>query len=262
MIKLDNVTFSYDENIILKNINLEIEKNKVTFIIGKNGSGKSTLSYLMNGLIFPSIGTITIDDLTISKKTNNQLIREKIGIVFQNPTNQIIFTKVEDDIRFTLENMHVPSNEIKNRIVDSLSIVGMEKYLDANPYNLSGGQKQRIAIASQLSIKKDYLVFDEATSQIDPTGKKDIYKLLKKLKKDMGIIFITNNIEELIYADDIIIIEKNKVHKYSLTEIINDTSILTKHHFEIPFIFKIAASLGIKDPAYINEKNILEMISK
>lgn len=259
MIKLQNITFKYDK-VILDNINLCIDKFKVTFIIGTNGSGKSTLANIISGLLFSQNGKIYLDDIELNKKTNNKLIRKKIGMVFQNPSNQIIFSKVYDDIKFTLENMKISKDIIPNRIKDSLKEVSMLDFIDVNPYNLSGGQKQRIAIASQLSLKPDYLIFDEATSMLDINGKKDIYVLLKSLKKDMGIIFITNNMEELIYADDIVIIDNKKVYKYTISDIINDNSILTKHKLDIPFIFKIASALNIKDINGINEELLLERI--
>lgn len=136
----------------------------------------------------------------------------------------------------------------------------MLDFMEANPYNLSGGQKQRIAIASQLSLTPDYIIFDEATSMLDINGKKDIYNLLGSLKKEMGIIFITNNIDELIYADDIVVIDNQKIYKYTITDIMKENSILTKHKLDIPFIFKIAKSLNINNPSCVNEKYILERI--
>jgi len=260
MIKLQNLTFRYDK-VILDNINLCIDNSKVTFIIGPNGSGKSTLASIIGGLLFPQSGSIYLDDIELNKKTSNKIVRKKIGMVFQNPSNQILFSKVYDDIKFALENMKISKNKIPNRIKESLKEVNMLDFIEANTYNLSGGQKQRIAIASQLSLKPDYLIFDEATSMLDISGKKNIYNLLNSLKKDLGVIFITNNMEELIYADDIIIIDNQKVYKYTLSDIIKENSILTKHNLDIPFIFKIAKSLNIKDPKDLNEKSILERIS-
>ena len=196
MIKLENVTFKYDE-VVLDNISINIKKNKVTFIIGINGSGKSTLANIISGLLFSKNGKVYLDDIELTKKIDNKIIRKKVGMVFQNPSNQIIFSKVYDDIKFTLENMKYPKDEIPALIKNSLEKVNMIDYIDANPYKLSGGQKQRVAIASQLSYSPDYLIFDEATSMIDISGKKDIYKLLKTLKKNMGIIYITNDMSEL-----------------------------------------------------------------
>lgn len=260
MIKLENITLKYDK-IVLDNINLSIDKSKITFIIGTNGSGKSTLASVISGLLTPQTGKVYLDDIELNKKTNNKLVREKIGMVFQNPSNQIIFSKVYDDIKFTLENMKISESLIPNIIKESLKKVSMLDFIDANPYNLSGGQKQRIAIASQLSLKPDYLIFDEATSMLDINGKKDIYNLIKNLKKDIGIIFITNNMDELIYADEIIIIDNHKVYKYTIDEIIKDNNILTKHKLDIPFIFKISSALNIKDANKINEKYLLERIN-
>ena len=260
MIKLENVTFKYDE-IVLDDISINIKKNKVTFIIGINGSGKSTLANIISGLLFSKNGKVYIDDIELTKKTDNKIIRKKVGMVFQNPSNQIIFSKVYDDIKFTLENMKYPKDEIPTLIKNSLEKVNMIDYIDANPYKLSGGQKQRVAIASQLSYSPNYLIFDEATSMIDISGKKDIYKLLKTLKKNMGIIYITNDMSELIYADDIIILDDHKIYKYSLLDIVKNNDILTRHKLNIPFILKLASLLNIKDIDKINEKYILERIN-
>lgn len=260
MIKLENVTFKYDE-VVLDDISINIKKNKVTFIIGINGSGKSTLANIISGLLFSKNGKVYLDDIELTKKIDNKIIRKKVGMVFQNPSNQIIFSKVYDDIKFTLENMKYPKDEIPTLIKNSLEKVNMIDYIDANPYKLSGGQKQRVAIASQLSYSPDYLIFDEATSMIDISGKKDIYKLLKTLKKNMGIIYITNDMSELIYADDIIILDNHKAYKYSLLDIVKNNDILTRHKLNIPFILKLASLLNIKDIDKINEKYILERIN-
>lgn len=260
MIKLENVTFKYDE-VVLDDISINIKKNKVTFIIGINGSGKSTLANIISGLLFSKNGKVYLDDIELTKKIDNKIIRKKVGMVFQNPSNQIIFSKVYDDIKFTLENMKYPKDEIPTLIKNSLEKVNMIDYIDANPYKLSGGQKQRVAIASQLSYSPDYLIFDEATSMIDISGKKDIYKLLKTLKKNMGIIYITNDMSELIYADDIIILDNHKAYKYSLLDIVKNNDILTRHKLNIPFILKLASLLNIKNIDKINEKYILERIN-
>lgn len=261
MIKLNNVTFKYDK-VVLEDINLKIHKSKITYIIGNNGSGKSTLASIMSGLLHPTTGNISIDDIDINKKTNNKLVRKKIGMVFQNPSYQILFTKVYDDINFILENMNIQKDKRDKIIKDSLQKVNMLDYINANPYNLSGGQKQRIALASQLSLNPDYLIFDESTSMLDINGKNDIYKLIKKLKKEIGIICITNNMEELIYADEIIIIDNKKAFKYDINDILNNTTILKEHNLDIPFIFKIANKLNIKNIKDVNEEYLLRKIGK
>lgn len=261
MIKLRNICFSYDKE-IFKNVNLDIQKNEITFIIGPNGAGKSTLANIIGGLIFPGDGEVYLDDVLVNKKTDNKLIRKKVGMVFQNPTNQILFTKVYDDIKFTLENMMVEKDKIPNIVEKSLSKVEMTDYLNYNPYNLSGGQKQRIAIASALSLNPNYLILDEATSMLDCSGKENIYKLLKKLKKDMGIIFITNNMNELIYADNIIIIDNLNVYKYKIEDIIKDNNILLRHNLKVPFMLKLVNKLGIDNANNISEEFILKRVGK
>lgn len=261
MIRLQDIAFKYDK-VIFSNISLDIDKSKITFIIGPNGSGKSTLANIISGLLFPQVGKVYLDDLEVSKKINNKIVRKKVGIVFQNPSNQILFSKVYDDIKFTLENMKIPKDEIPVIIHESLKEVGMLDFIDANPYNLSGGQKQRIAIASQLALKPDYLIFDEATSMLDPYGKKEIYQLIQKLKGKMGIVFITNNIDELLYADDVIIIDQQKVYKYTLSELLKENSILTNHKLDVPFLFKIANALNIEKTDDFNENTILERIGR
>lgn len=261
MIKLENITFKYDK-IIIDNINLNISKSKVTFIIGTNGSGKSTLASIISGLLYPISGKLSIDDLIINKKTDNKLIRNKVGIVFQNPSNQIIFSKVYDDLKFTLENIKIEKTLIPEIIKDSLKKVNMENFVNANPYELSGGEQQRIAIASQLTLNPDYLILDEATSMIDINGKQEIYKLISSLKKKMGIIFITNNMDELIYADEVVIIDNHKTYKYEINDILNNNTVLTNHHLQIPFIFKLATTLKINNIDDLNEKSILERINK
>lgn len=257
MISLEHVTYKVDNRTILDDISLTIEPNKITYIIGKNGSGKSTLANIISGLIKCS-GKVFIDNLEITNKTNNKVLRKKVGMVFQNPSNQIIFSKVYDDIKFILDNMHIPKDKIDHIIKSSLTKVRMEDFINSNPYNLSGGEKQKIAIAGMLSLDPDYLIFDESTSMLDINSKKEIYNLLKKLKKNMGIIFITNNMDELIYADDVVILDNKKVYKYPLKEIIHNNKILTDHNLEIPFIFKIMNKLGIKKIS--SEEDILSKL--
>lgn len=261
MIKLDNVSFSYD-NPVLDKINLTIDKNKITYIVGTNGSGKSTLASIISGLLPATSGKVYVDDIEVKNKENSKKLREKIGIVFQNPSNQIIFSNVYDDIEFTLKNLKRDKKDIPNIINESLKKVNMLDFIHANPYKLSGGEKQRVAIASQLALNPDYIIFDEATSMLDINGKNEIYKLMVKLKEQIGIIFITNNMDELIYAEDIIIIDNHKAYKYTLEEVLDDSSILTRHNLLIPFTLKLAKTLNIHNVNDFNEDAIIERISK
>ena len=261
MIKIENLSIGYETN-ILENINLEIDKNKITFIIGKNGSGKSTLGNTISGIKKFKEGNILLDNINLKKEKNLKKIRTKIGMVLQNPSNQILFTKVYDDIKFTLENIKTPKNEIDNIIKESLDKVEMLDFINSNPYNLSGGEKQRIAIASILALKPDYIVFDEATSMLDINGKEDIYKLLNKLKKEgIGIIFITNIMDELIYADEIIILNDKKANKYTKKELFDNLDILKDNDLDIPFTLKIIDILKNKGITAHTKNDIIKELT-
>ncbi len=203
MIKTKDLSYKYKEgNVGLKDINLEFSRGEVVAIIGSNGSGKSTLLSALANLIKYN-GNITLDDIEI-KKIKNKEFRKKVGIVFQNPNTQIIFNTVYDDIKFTLDNLEI--DDAHNRIKEALKLVNMEEYINSNPYNLSMGQRQRVALASVLSSDKEFLLLDEVTSMVDYNGKQEIYKIINKLKKkNVGIIMTTNIIDELIYADRIVI---------------------------------------------------------
>ena len=262
MIKIEKLNIGYEEN-VLENINLEIDKAKITFKIGKNGSGKSTLGNTISGLKKFKDGIIILDNINLKKEKDLKKIRKKIGMVFQNPSNQILFPRVYDDIKFTLENMKTPKDEIDNIIKEALEKVDMLEYINSNPNNLSGGEKQRIAIASILALKPDYIIFDEATSMLDINGKEDIYKLLIKLKKDgLGIVFITNIIDELIYADEIIILNNKNANKYTKKEIFNNMNLLKDNNLDIPFTLKIIEILKKKNIIAYNKKEILKEIEK
>jgi len=261
MIKLENVTCSYDK-VIWEKVNLTISPNKITFIIGKNGSGKSTFAHVLTGLKKDFSGNIFIDDATIDKKISIKEMRKLIGLVFQNPDNQILFNRVYDDLKFTLENMGVNPLEIDNRIKEVLKEVNMEEQIFANPYLLSGGQKQKLAIASVLLLKPKYIVFDEATSMLDINGKKEIYEIIEKLKQNhIGVIFITNHLEELIYADEILILDEGKFYSYAKKDLLQHLDILTKHGFAIPFLLKIIEELKNKGIDALSEQEILKEIS-
>lgn len=218
MIKLDNVSFGYDK-LLFDKVDLSID-NSINFIIGKNGTGKSTLGYLLSGIKYPKEGTIKVDDLEINKKTNILDLRKHIGIVFQNPNNQLLFNTVYDNLKFILDNMKIDKKEHDNYINNALKEVDMLDNKNSNPYKLSMGQKQKIAIAGAIMLKPKYLIFDESSAMLDILGKEKIYEIIKKLKKEsIGVIFITNSLEEIKLADNILIIDNKKITKYSKKEL-------------------------------------------
>ncbi len=250
MIRVEHITYRYKrEKNILKDVNLEIQDGETIVIMGKNGSGKSTLGKLISGIMKPKEGNILIDDLDISQKKNREKIRSKIGIVFQNPENQIIFNSIEDEVSFALKDLE--KEEVEKRIKDSLQIVDMEHKRKEDLYELSLGQKQRIVIGEVLAKKPKYLVFDEPTTMIDSKGKEKIYQIVEDLKKQgYTIIYITNLAEEMLLADRIILLEEGQmVAEIKKEEIIDKLEVFEQYDIKIPLILQIVKRLkqeGIK----------------
>jgi len=248
IIKFDNTEYKYkshteiEEKPAVSNLNLEIEQGQFVVVIGKNGSGKSTFARLMNALILPTKGAVYINGLKTSEDEYLWDIRQCVGMVFQNPDNQIVATSVEEDVAFGPENLGVPSNEIKARVEDSLKAVGMSEYKKSAPHNLSGGQKQRIAIAGILAMKPKCIILDEATSMLDPVGRKEVLEVLKKLnlEENITIIHITHHMNEAIYADRVVIIEDGKVIKDGTPrEIFADVEGIKKLGLDVPQVTEL-----------------------
>lgn len=247
VITLKNLSFSYDRNSkTLDNVSLSIEKGTYVSIVGHNGSGKSTLAKLLLGIIAPSGGNIIINDIVLSNKTASQ-IRKNMALVFQNPDNQFIGATVEDDIAFGLENHCVPHEQMQNIINDFANKVGMINYLDKEPSHLSGGQKQRVAIAGALALNPEILILDEATSMLDPRGKREIAQLIRQLKalnKDLTIITITHDIEEAYRSDRIIALNKGKVaFDGSPEEMFAHIDVFEQLHLSLPFLLEMEEKL-------------------
>lgn len=238
MLKLINFSCGYHGHKVLKNINLEIPSHQVIAIIGNNGSGKSTLMQALAGLKSDFLGQIWLDDLLIQKTTPLYKIRQKASLVLQNPDHQIIFNEVYDDLAFILQNLQIPPNQHDRLIFSALETVGMEKFIHANTRQLSGGQKQKIIIASALLGKPAYLLLDEATSMLDFASREFVYKIIQKLKEQgITICFTTNWLEEIIHADQVIIIEQEQLYLYAKTYLIAHPSILRRHHLRLPDSF-------------------------
>lgn len=211
-----NVDFSYTaygdapvEVRALENINVKIEKGDFVVILGRNGSGKSTFSRLLNALLVPKKGIVLVADRDTSNEENVWAIRSTAGMVFQNPDNQIIATTVEEDVAFGPENLGVEPSEIRKRVDEALETVGISGFKKNAPHLLSGGQKQRVAIAGILAMKPECIILDEATSMLDPVGRKEVIKVLKKLNKEehITVIHITHHMDEAALANRLIIID-------------------------------------------------------
>lgn len=212
-IKIENLSFSYDkETPIIKEVSLSIEEGSYTTIIGHNGSGKSTIAKLMIGLLEADQGSIVVDGLPLNEEHIYE-IRSRVGIVFQNPDNQFIGASVADDIAFGLENHQVPSEDMQSIIEEFAGRVNMSKFLQSEPTKLSGGQKQRVAIAGVLAMKPNIIIFDEATSMLDPQGKAEINALIQDIhkKSNLTMISITHDIEEVAHSDYVIVLDQGNV---------------------------------------------------
>lgn len=235
MIEIKNVNFRYKTgDTVLKDINLTIKEKEFVTIIGKNGSGKSTLLKLIGGITKATEGQILIDEINLSDKNKFMDIRKKVGIVFQNPENQIIFNNVHDDLAFGIKNLSL--DNIDERIKKSLETVGMSDFQNTEAYNLSMGQKQRITIAGVLSMGTKYLVMDEPTAMLDSEGKETVYALVRKLREEgYTIIYATNVMDEILYSDRVIVMEKGVVAKeFKSNEILDNIEYLQSLNIQIP----------------------------
>lgn len=244
MIQIKNLSFVYSAGeSVLENINLEIKEGEVLSIIGKNGAGKSSLMRLVAGLTKPTNGEILIDNKNIQDKRNEKEIRKKLGIVFQNPENQILFPRVYEEIEFALKNLDLPDQE--HRIQEALRKVDMENYREHDTYELSLGQKQRINIASVLAVGPKYIILDEPTTMIDSKGKEKIYEIVRNLKKEgYTILYVTNNMDEIILSDRILVLENKKIKTiFKKEEIFQKIKLLQESDIKIPEILKIILEL-------------------
>lgn len=240
-IKVEDLTFSYDDEIkALNGCSFTVPKGSYTTIVGPNGSGKSTVAKLLVGLLEPSGGKILIDGQEMNEKNVSEL-RRKTGIVFQNPDNQFIGSTVADDIAFGLENRQVDPDQMQQIIEESAAKVGMTNYLNSEPTNLSGGQKQRVAIAGILAVSPETIIFDESTSMLDPQGKLQINKQIKKLNEEKGItvLSITHDMDEVAQSENVIVLNEGKVlMEGTQQEVFRHRDELEKIHLDVPYAQK------------------------
>ena len=219
IIEIKNLTYTYpvpegqEEVAALKGVNLSIEKGSFTAILGHNGCGKSTLAKQMSAVLLPGGGEVLVSGMSTAEEQNILPIRRRVGMVFQNPDNQIVANVVEEDVAFAPENLGVPTEEIRRRVDEALAAVGMEKFKLHAPHLLSGGQKQRIAIAGVLAMEPEVLVLDEVTAMLDPEGRKEVLETVHRLNRERGmtVVLITHHMSEVEKADRVIVMEKGVI---------------------------------------------------
>lgn len=211
-ITISDLCFSYGKKSILNNINLSVKKGEFVAVLGYNGSGKSTLAKLLNGILLPTSGKVLVDGMDTTDPNMLEKIRRKVGMVFQNPDNQIVATVVEEDVAFAPENLGVASAEINELVTAALEVVGMTKHRLDSPHKLSGGQKQRIAIAGVLAMNPECIILDEPTAMLDPKGRQMVINVIKKLNDNgITVILITHFMEEAAMADRIVVLSDGSI---------------------------------------------------
>ena len=267
IIKADDLVFDYirrDEEGNVENVteavdhvSLDVEQGQFIAILGHNGSGKSTLAKHINAILKPTEGEMTVDGMSTSEEDNVWSVRQTAGMVFQNPDNQIIASVVEEDVGFGPENIGVPTDEIWERVEESLKAVGMLKFRSHSPNKLSGGQKQRVAIAGVMAMQPECIIFDEPTAMLDPNGRKEVLQAAHLLnrKKGVTVILITHYMEEVVDADRVFVMDKGKVVMQGTPrEIFSQVDELKRHRLDVPQITLLADELrksGLPIPAGI-----------
>ena len=247
----------------VNDVNLDIEAGDFVAVLGHNGSGKSTLAKQINALLIPSEGTMWVDDMDTAKEPELWKIRQKAGMVFQNPDNQIIGTVVEEDVGFGPENMGVPTDEIWKRVDDSLRKTGMTAYRYQSPNKLSGGQKQRVAIAGVVAMRPSCIILDEPTAMLDPNGRKEVLEAVSELnkKENVTVILITHYMEEVIHANKVYVMDGgNVVMQGTPREIFSQVETLKKYRLDVPQVTLLAHELhkaGVDIPEGILTKEEL-----
>ncbi len=273
LIKIKNLSHIYniprrDPIIALKEINLEIERGEFLTIIGSNGSGKSTLARHINGLLLPTSGDVWVKGMNTKDRECLWKIRQEVGMVFQNPDNQIVATTVEDDIAFGLENMGIDRENMLERVNWALQVVGLEEYRRFEPHLLSGGQKQRVAIAGVIAMHPSFLILDEPTAMLDPRGRKEVIEVIKKLNQEEGItvIFITHLMEEVIESNRVVVLNKGEIALNGKPkDIFLKVDALRSFALDIPQITELAFRLnhkGLKNisPSTLKVEEMVEQL--
>ena len=262
IINVEDVRFSYVTAegvapIVLNGVDLEIEEGSFVAILGHNGSGKSTLAKHMNAILLPTGGQVYVDGIDTADEDKLLDIRRTVGMVFQNPDNQIVANVVEEDVAFAPENLGVPPAEIRRRVDDALKAVGMYQYREHAPHLLSGGQKQRVAIAGVIAMEPRCIVLDEPTAMLDPNGRKEVIRAVEELrkKKQVTVILITHYMEEVIDADQVFVMDGGHIVMHGTPrEIFSRVDELKRYRMDVPQVTMLAEELrqqGLDLPAGI-----------
>lgn len=263
LIRFDNVSYSYnagteEEVPAVRGVSFEIREGEFVALVGHNGSGKSTLAKLANGLFLPQSGTVTVDGIDTADKKNIFEVRKTVGVVFQNPDNQMVASIIEDDVAFGPENLGLEPAEIRRRVDWALSSVGMLEHASGTPFRLSGGQKQRVAIAGILAVRPRAIILDESTAMLDPNGRAEVLEAVKKLNREenMTVVLITHFMEEALEAGRMIILNEGKIAMEGGKEIFERGTELSGMGLDVPLAARIAEKLrarGVKLPAGITD---------
>ncbi len=248
VITFENVDFSYpgDEYKSLDGVSLEIEKGEFVAVLGHNGSGKSTLAKHMNAILVPDSGKVTVFGMDTADEDKTIDIRRRVGMVFQNPDNQIVANVVEDDVAFAPENLGLEPTEIRRRVDDALRQVGMYEFRTHAPHLLSGGQKQRVAIAGVIAMEPDIIVLDEPTAMLDPQGRREVIATVTRLCREKGltIVLITHHMDECIGADRLVIMSNSRIIRDGTpTEVFSDTALMDAEGLDVPETVRLTKEL-------------------
>ncbi len=255
IISAQNVDFHYENDPedktppkqVLKNVSLDIERGQFTAILGHNGSGKSTIAKHMNGILLPCGGKVYVDGIDTCDEDRIFDVRQRVGMVFQNPDNQLVATIVEEDVAFALENLGVPTDEMRQRVDDALKSVGMYEYREHSPHQLSGGQKQRIAIAGIIAMRPDCIVLDEPTAMLDPKGRQEVLRTIRKLNHDFGItaVLITHYMEEAAQADRIVVMDNGEILMDDIPKnVFSNVELMKRIGLDVPQVTELMYLLG------------------
>ncbi len=276
MIKTENLVFDYPAQTpeesgtrVLKSVNFTVQKGEFVAVLGHNGSGKSTLAKHFNAILKPTTGTVRVEGIDTADESNLLNIRQKVGMVFQNPDNQIVATIVEEDVAFGLENLGIDPKEIRRRVDEALREVDMVEYYRHSPHQLSGGQKQRVAIAGIIAMRPDCIVLDEPTAMLDPRGRREVLSTIQELNHENGItvILITHYMDEAVKADRVVVIDEgNILLDGTPKEVFRNVELLKNVGLDVPQVTELAYELrkeGIEIPDDIlTEDECVEYLSK